>query len=123
MSHINPHGSINNSDLELVGAVLHNVCAADCYDVRERTTLARTDNIAAMWWGRKGSATYTSPPAHLLRLSAMHQRGHRYLLRQDFVSGVDNLISDRPSRSVDLTDAQLLAFLDKTFPQRLPWRL
>ena len=53
----------------------------------------------------------------------MHQRFHRYVLRVDFVSGVDNLISDRPSRSADLTDNQLLTYLETHFPQPLPWRL
>ena len=50
----------------------------------------------------------------------MHQRFHRYVPRIDFVSGVENLISDRPSRSLDLTDNQLLAYLDTNFPQPLP---
>ena len=53
----------------------------------------------------------------------MHQCSHRYLPRQDFVSGTDNVISDHPLRSTDLTDAQLLAYLDATFPQKMPWRL
>ena len=91
--------------------------------VTERTTLSRTDNTAGLWWQRKGSATCTSAPAHLLRLQAMHQRFHRYVPRIDFFSGVDNLISDRPSRSSDLTNNQLLAYLETNFPQPLPWRL
>ena len=53
----------------------------------------------------------------------MHQRFHCYVPRVDFVSGVDNLISDRPSRSADLTDNQLLTYLRTHFPQPLPWRL
>ena len=53
----------------------------------------------------------------------MHQRFHRYVPRVDFVSGVDNLISDRPSRSSDLTDNQLLNYLETHFPQPLPWQL
>ena len=76
--------------------------------VTERTTLAHTNNTAGLWWQRKGSATCTSSPAHLLQLQAMHQRSYRYVSRVDFVSGVDNLIYDRPSRSSDLTDNQLL---------------
>ena len=40
-----------------------------------------------------------------------------------FHQWVDNLISDRPSRSSDLTDNQLLTYLKKLFPQPLPWQL
>ena len=40
-----------------------------------------------------------------------------------FVSGVDNLISDCPFRSLDLTNNQLLAYLDTKLPQTLTWRL
>ena len=57
----NPGGDINNSDLELAGGVFQYFCAADCYDVRERTVLSHTDNSAGMWWTRKGSATCTYP--------------------------------------------------------------
>ena len=69
----NPRGYINNSDLELVGGVFQNCCVADSYDVQERTVLSRTNNSAGMWWMSKGSATCTSPPAHLLCLQDVHQ--------------------------------------------------
>ena len=119
----NPQGTVNNSELELAGGVVHSDCVAQCFDIKERTTLVRTDNTAVLWWQRKGSATCNSAPAHLLRLQAMHQQFHRYVPRVDFVSGVDNLISDRPSRLADLTYNQLLTYLDTHFPQPLPWRL
>ena len=107
----------------MAGGIVHSDCVAQCFVVKERTTLARMDNTAGLWWQRKGSATCTSAPAHLLRLQAMHQRFHLYVPRVDFVSGVDNLISDRPSCSADLTDNQLLTYLETHFPQPLPWRL
>ena len=103
----NPGGDINNSDLELAGGVFQHCCAADSYDVREQTVLSCTDNSAGMWRMRKGSATCTSPPAHLLRLQAVHQRHHHYVPRHDFVSGVDNDISDVLSRSSALSNNQL----------------
>ena len=119
----NPGGDINNSDLELAGGVFQQCCAVYSYDVRERTVLSRTDNSSGMWWMRKGSATCTSPPAHLLRLQAVHQRHHRYVPRHDFFSGVDNDISEVLSRSLALSDNQLLAFLTLHFPQSQPWRM
>ena len=53
----------------------------------------------------------------------MHQRFQRYVPCVYFISVVDNLISDRPSRSSDLTNNQLLAYLETNFPQPLLWRL
>ena len=44
----NTGGDINNSDLELAGGVFQHFCAADSYDVRERTVLSCTDNSAGM---------------------------------------------------------------------------
>ena len=123
VSWTNPQGTVNNSELELAGGVVHSDCVAQYFVVKERTTLARTDNTAGLWWQRKGSATCTSAPTHLLRLQAMYQRFHRYVPRFDFISGVDNLISDRPSRSADLTENQLLTYLETHFPQLLPWQL
>ena len=86
----NIRGDIKKSDLKLAGGVLQHCCATDSYDVRERTVLSRTDNYSRMWWMRKDSAMCTSPPSHLLRLQAVHQRHHRYVPRHDFVSEVDN---------------------------------
>ena len=71
----------------------------------------------------KGSATSTLPPAHLLRLQAIHQQFHRYVPHHDFVSGVENGISDCLSCSRDLTDAALLTHIDTSHPQELPRRL
>ena len=123
VSWTNPQGTVKKSELELAGVIFHSDCVAQCFVVTERTVLYRTENTAGLWWQRKGSATCTSATAHLLRLQAMHQRFHRYVNRIDFVSGVENLISYRPSRSLDLTNNQLLAYIDTNFPQPLPWQL
>ena len=40
----NPEGQVANSDLELAVRMLHHACMEDCFDIRERTTLSRTDN-------------------------------------------------------------------------------
>ena len=53
----------------------------------------------------------------------MHQKFHWYIPRHNFVSMVDNGISDLPSLSRDLTNSILLAYVGATYPQRLPWRL
>ena len=46
----NPTGGNKNSDLEISGSVFHHNGVAHCFDVRERTVLSRTDNMATMWW-------------------------------------------------------------------------
>ena len=40
-----------------------------------------------------------------------------------FRQRVNNLISDRPSHSLDLTNNKLLTYLNINFTQRLPWQL
>ena len=92
----NPEGQVTNSDLELVVSMIHHACMADCFDIRKWTTLSRTENTEGLWWQRKGSAKSTSPPAHLLRLQYIHQLLHRYVPCHNFVSGVENGISNRP---------------------------
>ena len=72
VSFTNPQGIVNNSELELAGGIIYSDCVAQCFVVTERTVLSRTDNTAGLWWQHKGSATFTSSPAHLLLLQAMH---------------------------------------------------
>ena len=119
----NPNGSITNSDLELMAAVISNDAAAQNFNVQERTILSHTDNSPTMYWLRKGSTTSNSARAHLLRAQALHQRFHRYVAQIDFIPGVENSISDLPSRSAHLTDNELLHFFDSHFPQPRSWRL
>ena len=119
----NPSGSITNSDLELTAGIISNDAAAQNFDIRERTILNHTDNSPTMYWLRKGSSTSNSARAHLLRAQALHQRFHRYVAQIDFIPGIDNVISDLPSRSSHLTDQQLLQFFNSNFPQPVSWRL
>ena len=68
----NPKGTITNSDLELAGGLLHLEALAQTFDVRERTALSKTNNLNALFWQRKGSATTDKVPAHLLRMFGAH---------------------------------------------------
>lgn len=113
----NPNGTITNSDLELAGGLLHLEAIAHHFDVRERTILSKTDNLATMFWQRKGSATSEKPPAYLLRLFGIHQRYHRYVPRHDYIPGKSNPMADDASRLFDLTDAQFLAYFNEQFKQ------
>ena len=123
ITHSNPHGTISISDLELAGGLIHLDVIAQHLDIRERTILSKTDNLAALFWQRKGSATTDAPSAHLLRLFALHQRFHRYVPRHDYEPGLTNPLADAASRLFTLTNPQLLTHFSSHFPQELPWKL
>ena len=113
----NPHGTITNSELELAGGLLHLEAAAQCFDVRERTLLSRTDNLAALFWQRKGSATTIKAPSFLLRQFGIHQRYHRYVPRHDYISGPSNPLADDASRLFHMSDSEFLHYFNTTYPQ------
>ena len=123
VSEDNPNGRITNSDLELAGAFLQLEAASQNFDVRERTILARTDNLPTLFWTRTGSTTTTRVPAHLLRLFGIHQRFHRYIPRHDYVPGKLNPLADDSSRMFHLTDSALLSHFNLSYPQPLSYKL
>ena len=81
----NPTGTISISDLELAGGLIHLDVLCQRYDIRERTILSKTDNLAALFWQRKGSTTSDTVPPYLLRLFGMHQQLHHYVPRHDYM--------------------------------------
>ena len=117
VSSSNPGGTISNSDLELAGGLLHLEALAQTFDIRERTVLSKTDNLNTLYWQRKGSATTSKVPAHLLRLFGIHQRYHRYVPRHDYLSGPSNPIADALSRDFHLAWKTLLTDLEPYLPQ------
>ena len=119
----NPNGTITNSDLELAGGLLHLDALAQTFDVRERTVLAKGDNLNTTYWERKGSATTDKPPAYLLRLFGIHQRFHRYVPRFDYLSGTSNHIADALSRDFHLTWPQLMDSLALYLPQNAGYQV
>lgn len=119
----NPSGTITNSDLELVGGLLHLQAICQAYDVRECTILSKTDNLATLFWQGKGSATTDKCPHYLLRLFGIHQRFHRYVPRHDYLSGPSNPIADASSRLFNLTNQQFLNFLTSHYRQKKPYHM
>ena len=119
----NPLGTITNSDLELAGGLLHLQAIAQSCDVRERTILSKTDNLATLYWQRKGSATTEACPAHLLRLFGIHQRYHRYVPRHDYLSGPSNPLADASSRLFTLSNTEFLTQINSLYTQPTPFRL
>lgn len=123
ITHSNPGGQITNSDLELAGTVVQHDVIAQTRDIRECTIHNLHDNLAAMYWQRKGSTTTFGPAAYLLRLQSLHQRFHRYLPRHDYIPGPCNTMADDCSRLWNLTDSALLFYFNSTYPQDTPWTL
>ena len=121
ISDSNPHGSISINDLELTGGLIHLEVLAQHFDIAERTIVSKTDNLAAMFWQRKGSTTTNSAPAYLLRLFGMHQRVHRYVPRHDYQPGQSNPLADDASRLFDLDDSQFASLFSSKYPQNQPW--
>jgi hypothetical protein len=123
VSRTNPHGTINNSELELAGGLLQLDIIAQNYDVRERTILSKTDNLATLFWQRKGSTTSTKVPAYLLRLFGIHQRQHRYVPRHDYIPGLSNPMADDASRFFHLSNKSFLQHFNTTYPQKKSFKL
>ena len=119
----NPTGTLTNSDFELTGNIAHMDVLAQFADVRERTIHNSSDNVASVYWLRKGSTTTTGAAAYLLRLQSLHQRQHRYVPRHDYIPGWANEMADICSRAWHLSNDQLLSHFDKKFPQNEPWQL
>jgi hypothetical protein len=80
------------------------------FDIRERTILSKTDNLAALFWQRKGSTTSDKVPPYLLRLFGIHQRLHHYVPRHDYIPGGSNALADDASGLFHLPDEAFTPF-------------
>ena len=119
----NPSGSINNSELKLAGIIGNNDVLVHDADVVETTTATGTNNSAALSWSTKGAVSTTKPASYLLRVSAIHQRTHRYQQPNFLVLGDANGMADDCSQLWHLSDEELLAYFTSTYPQNKPWQL
>jgi hypothetical protein len=119
----NPRGSVTNSDLELAATIAQFNVLAQTFDVLSHTVHNLSDNATTIAWQKKGDASTSGTVAYLLRLHVLHQRHHRYTPLHDFIPGVANVLSDQCSRHFHLTDAELLAHFNSSFPQTMPWQM
>jgi hypothetical protein len=118
----NPAGDINNSELELAASVAQHDILAQKIDIRESTIHNSSDNVATVWWQRKGSTSSSGPTARLLRLQSLHQCHSCYVPLFDCIAGKSNAMPDACSRLWHLSDVQLLAYFELTFPRNQPWQ-
>ncbi|KAL7554756.1 hypothetical protein ACHAWF_018299 [Thalassiosira exigua] len=119
----NPNGTITNSNLDLTGGLLNLDAITQAFNVRERTLLAKGDNLNTTYWERKGSTTTDKPPAYLLRLFGIHQRFHRYVPRFGYLSGASNHIADALYRNFHLTWPLFVDFLEISVPQNVVYQV
>jgi hypothetical protein len=94
----NPKGDINNSELELAASVAQHDILAQEFDNREATIHNSSDNIAPVWWQRKGATSSSDLTARLLCLQALHQRHYRYVPLFGYIAGEANAMTDDCSR-------------------------
>jgi len=123
VSYKNPNGSITNSDLELAGCIGQQDILVQEVNCAGRTVMPFGDNTPSVSWHHKGSASTAGPAAYLLRMNSLHQRHFRYLAKAGWISGPANQMADDCSRLWNLSDSQLLAYFNSTYPQTLPWKL
>jgi len=119
----NPSGIFTNSDFEHMGVLAHLDILASNHDVREATVSCLNDNVTALSRSRKGSVTSTGAALYLLSLGSLHQRHFRYLPLFDHIHGPANTMADDASRLWYLSDIELLAYFELTYPQTHPWQL
>jgi hypothetical protein len=119
----NPTGSITNSDLELAGRIAHQDILAQEVNIAEANLATGTDNTPTLAWTIKGSTTTTRATAFLLRLSAFHQRFHRYQMQPFYIPGPLNRMADDTSRLWKLDDSQLIAHFNAVYPQNESWQV
>jgi hypothetical protein len=113
---------INNSELELADSVAHRAILAQKFYIQESTIRNSYENVAMVWWQRKGSNSSSGPTARLLRLPALHQRHCRYVPFLGYIAGEANAMADACGRLWHLSDAQLLLYFELTFPHNRPWQ-
>jgi len=115
VSATNCTGTINNSELELVGTLAHQDILVQHCPVAETSNALLNDNTAAIHWLRWGSTMTTGAP-YLLQLQALHQWHHHYLMSYDYVPGPQNQMANDCSQ-LHLTDTELLSHFALHYPQ------
>jgi hypothetical protein len=119
----NPHGTITSSNLELAATIAQFDVLVQAFDVHLHRVHNLSDSAATVTWQKKGAASTPGPVTYLLRIHALHQRHHRYLPLHDFIPGMANVLSNQSSPHFHLTDSQLLAHFNSSFPHTIPWHM
>ena len=114
---------MTNLGLKLAGTVAHQDVLVQHCNCNHCTIHVLNDNVLAVAWQKKGSATTAGPAACLLGISTLHQCHHHFLALLDHMPGVTNAMADNISHLWHLTHSQLLTHLNSLYPQKQPWRI
>jgi hypothetical protein len=119
-----PQGGLTMSDFELTGVIAHQDVLVQLINACERTFIVLNENSPTVSRATKGSITSRHAAAYLLCLSSLHQRHHhQYHLHYDHIAGLANMMADDASCLWHLSDSQLLAYFNQTYPESQPWQL
>ena len=121
----NPTGTITNSDLEMAGLLmLWLVMEETCHDLTNAHIALFSDNSPTVHWVQRLAAKHSHIAIQLLRALALRlQLKKASPLTPLHIAGVDNAMTDIPSRSFGSepkwlckTDSELLTLFNRTFP-------
>ena len=100
----------------------HNVCAKQ-FDVQHFNITTCCDNTPLVAWFLKGSVSWDSQVAYLLRLLALHRRFYQFISTVTHILGDTNSMTDDASCLWNLSDKELIAHFNVTYPQVWSWKL
>ena len=120
----NPTGTITNSDLELAGLLLLWLVMEDTCTVTDAHVALFSDNSPTVHWVQRLAAKHSIVAMQLIRALALRlQLNKASPLTTLHIAGVDNALTDIPSRSFGsepqwhcTSDTELLTLFNTTFP-------
>ncbi len=124
VSDSNPNGTITNSDLKLAGLLVLWLVMEDVCDITNAHVALFSDNSPTVHWVQRLAAKHSAVAMQLIRALALRlQLAHASPLTPLHIAGVDNALTDIPSRSFGSkpkwyceTDDELLTLFNATFP-------
>jgi len=116
-------GTINNSELKLLGAISHQDILMQSVPIAESSHALLNDNMAAIHWLHHRSTTSTTASAYLLWLQALHQHHHHYFMSYDHIPGYHNSMANDCSCLWHLDDPSFLTHFTSHYPQVGGWQL
>ena len=122
VTHSNPRGRINNSNLELCGNIVHHHVVASLANLCRQTSWTGSDNTADVRWSQRGSTTTISLAACPLQQQTLHQQTHSCIPLHKCVPGSMDAMTDNCSRLWHITDAAFLSHFNAHHPQPASWQ-
>ena len=124
VSDSNPEGTITNSDLEMAGLLMLWLVMESVCHVENAHVALFSDNSPTVHWVQRLAAKHSTIAMQLVRALALRlQLAKASPLTPMHISGVNNSLTDIPSRSFGSnpdwyckTDTQLLTLFNSTFP-------